>query len=174
MAREYVSSPVLQPAIQMRIGWSGGRPAISSGTIVSASLSKTLGSRKKLVTLISKSRGEQVQLVRIAAQHVQIAIHIIAVDRRHPHPPLDPAAQRALLVKCEIMVGLHTQKLDNLGQPVLRGSTGRTPSGLCIKAIRRPYLPIASGMLSIGRTRSTAPVMIALRGMPSKPASSGS
>ena len=55
MASDQVSSPVLHPATQTRKGCSGLWPRIRAGMVSSASRSNTLGSRKKLVTLISRS-----------------------------------------------------------------------------------------------------------------------
>jgi hypothetical protein len=63
--------------------------------------------------------GEEVELVRVVAQKLEIAIHVVGVDRRHRHPSFDAALQRAGLVEREIMGGLRAQKIDDLAQPVL-------------------------------------------------------
>ncbi len=112
--------------------------------------------------------GKKVEFAGVAAQHFEIPIHVIGLDRRHRHAPLDPALQRARLVKREIVGGLRAQKIDDLGQPIL---LARPASAICSalrdSAMRWLYLTSASGILATGSTRSTAPVMIALRGMPS-------
>jgi hypothetical protein len=46
-------------------------------------------------------------------------MQVTGLDRCHRHAPLDPAPQRALLVKPEIMGGLCAEKIDDFGQPVL-------------------------------------------------------
>jgi hypothetical protein len=108
--------------------------------------------------------GKQVELAWVAAQHFEIAIHVVGLDRRHRHAPLDPALQRARLVKREIMRGLRAQKIDDLGQPILAlypAAPNRPGAGhprVFDERLRN---------LATGSTRSTAPVMIALRGMPS-------
>ena len=117
---------------------------------------------------MSRSLASRSSSFGVAAQHVEIAIHVVGLDRRHRHAPLDPALQRALLVKREIMGGLRAQKIDDLGQPIRRRVLRRRAViGARVTAIRRPYLTSASGILATGSTRSTAPVVIALRGMPS-------
>ena len=63
--------------------------------------------------------GKKVEFACVAAQHFEIPIHVIGLDRRHRHAALDPALQRARLVKPEIMGRLRAQKIDDLGQPVL-------------------------------------------------------
>ena len=55
IAIEYASSPVLQPATHMRSAWPAWRFSIKSGMITLSKRSNTLGSRKKLVTLINMS-----------------------------------------------------------------------------------------------------------------------
>ena len=52
---EYASSPVEQPVTQILTGVSGGRPFKTSGKTLVFKASKVSGSRKKLVTLISRS-----------------------------------------------------------------------------------------------------------------------
>ena len=112
--------------------------------------------------------GEKVELAGVAAQHVEIAVHVVGLDRRHRHAPLDAALQRAGLVEREIMRGLGAQQIDDLGQPILRCILRRrTVRRARVRAMRRSYLTSASGIFATGSTRSTAPVMIALRGMPS-------
>ena len=89
--------------------------------IFSARRSNTFGSRKKLVTLMSKSLARRSSSLASLPQDFEIAIHVIGLDRGHRHAPLDPALQRARLVEPEIMGGLRAQKIDDLRQPILRG-----------------------------------------------------
>ncbi len=42
--------------------------------------------------------GEKVKLVAVAPQNVEVAVHVIGLDRRHRHAPLRPAPQRTLLI----------------------------------------------------------------------------
>ena len=136
--------------------------------IFSARKSNTFGSRKKLVTLMSKSLARRSSSPVSLRSSFEISIHVIGLDRCHRHAPLDPAPQRARLVKREIVGGLRAQKIDDLGQPVLCARPAApNRSASRESAIRRSYLTSASGILATGSTRSTAPVMIAFRGMPS-------
>ena len=57
MAIEKASSPVAQPATQMRIASFAGRPWMMRGKTILFKVSKDPGPRKKLVTAISKSRS---------------------------------------------------------------------------------------------------------------------
>ena len=88
--------------------------------IFSARTSNTFGSRKKLVTLMSRSLARSSSSPASLRSISQIPIHVIGLDRCHRHAPLDPPPQRARLVKPEIMGGLRAKKIDDLGQPVLR------------------------------------------------------
>ena len=136
--------------------------------IFSARRSNTFGSRKKLVTLMSKSLARSSSSACVAAQNFEIAIHVIGLDRRHRHAPLDPALQRARLVKREIVGGLRAQQIDDLGQPIRRGDPVQSAPS-CVP--RQSHLPAVvderRGNFGHRQHRSTAPVMIALRGMPS-------
>ena len=58
MAIEYASSPVAQPATQTRIISLAGPPSIIRGKTTFFKRSNDSRSRKKLVTLMSKSRAE--------------------------------------------------------------------------------------------------------------------
>ena len=55
MAIEYASSPVAQPATQMRTSASAPRPCKMPGITVRASAANTSGSRKNWVTPMSRS-----------------------------------------------------------------------------------------------------------------------
>ena len=84
----------------------------------SASSSKILGSRKKLVTLMSRSLARTLELARVLAQKVEIPAAI--GGRRQRHASLDPAQQRPRLVEREIVRGLGAQKIDDLVQALGR------------------------------------------------------
>lgn len=70
------------------------------------------------MTVISRSFGEQVELSGIGMQQLEIPGHIMDLDRGEPHAPFDPASQRALLVKHEIMGSFREQKIDYLRQSI--------------------------------------------------------
>ena len=53
-------------------------------------------------------------------QHLKIPVHVMDFDRGEPHAAFDPAPQRALFVKGEIMGSLREQKIDNLRQSIVR------------------------------------------------------
>jgi len=126
--------------------------------------SKIFGSRKKLVTLMSNP-GEKIELACVAPQDFEVAIHV--PDRRHRHPPLDPTLQRARLVEGEIVLGLGAKKIDDFGKPGLRHAR-RMRAVLGVRE-DRPLLVFDERRRNFGdrKHRSTAPVAIALRGMPS-------
>ena len=135
--------------------------------IFSSRRSNTFGSRKKLVTLISKSLARRSSSRSSLRRSCEIPRHIVGLDRCHRHAPLDPALQRTRLVKCKIVGRLGAQQINDFGQPmfccILRHRTLRGGDG----ARCRLNSISASGIFATGRTRSTAPVMIALRGIPS-------
>ena len=64
--------------------------------------------------------GEHIQLGGVAAQKRQIQLHTAGFDRRKRHAPFDPALQRALFVKREIVRRLGAQEFDDLGEPIAR------------------------------------------------------
>ena len=102
--------------------------------------------------------GQQVELAGSSRRMFEIAVHVVGLDRRHRHAPLDPALQRALLVEREIMRRLRAQQLDDLRQPVLRRVLAARPSGA---ARRHPPVVLDEALREFsptGSTRSTAPV----------------
>jgi hypothetical protein len=63
--------------------------------------------------------GEKIEFAAVAPQDLQVLRHVVGLDRRHRHPPLDPALQRARLVQPEIIGGLGPQKIDDIQQNIL-------------------------------------------------------
>ena len=57
IATVYASSPVAQPVTQARSGWSGGFSRTSAGITSFSRNFQASGSRKKPVTVISRSRN---------------------------------------------------------------------------------------------------------------------
>ena len=80
--------------------------------------SKTAASRKKPVTLISKSLGELIAFVGVAKQEVEILGG--GFDPRQGHPPLHAPLERPVLVEREVMDRLRAQERDNVRQQVLQ------------------------------------------------------
>ena len=68
---------------------------------------------------MSRSLARRSSSLGVAPQNVEIAVHVIGLDRGHRHAPLDPAPQRTLLVEREIVGGIGAQKIDDRGQPVV-------------------------------------------------------
>ena len=111
---------MLHPAIQMRSGSIGRVAADQVGNDLLRQEIEHLRIAEEAGDIDEQVLGKKIELACVAAQNFEIAIHVIGLDRRHRHAPLDPALQRARLVKREIMGGLRAQKIDDLGQPILR------------------------------------------------------
>ena len=79
--------------------------------------SNTFGSRKKLVTLISRSLASRLSSLVSLRSKLEIPIHVIGLDRRHRHPPFDTALQGSRLIEREIVHGLRPQEIDDVGEP---------------------------------------------------------
>src|SRR6185437_14128355 len=111
--------------------------------------------------------GKNVELPCVTPENLEIAIRVVDLDRRHRHAPLDPALQRPRFVEPEVMTGPCAQKINDLGQQSCAASGELKQFCVRVSTIRRSYLTSASEIFATGSTRSTAPVRIALRGMPS-------
>src|ERR1700730_9217956 len=116
--------------------------------------------------------GEEIDLIRILADRVQIDTDVL--DRRHRHPPFDLAQERALLVEGEIVRGARAQEVDDHVQPGIGAVAQRWFCALWFGVRLAAEFDRADGISATGSTRSAAPVMIALRGIPSWAASFGS
>ena len=110
---------MLHPAIQMRSGRSGGWLRDQVGNDLLRQEIEHLRIAEEAGDIDEQVLGKQVELACVAPQQFEIPIHVIGLDRRHRHAPLDPALQRARLVEREIVGGLRAQKIDDLGQPIL-------------------------------------------------------
>ena len=108
---------MLQPAIQMRIALIGRLAADQVGNDLCRQEIEHLRIAEEAGDIDEQVLGKKIELARVAPQHFEIAIHVIGFDRCHRHAPLDPALQRARLVKREIVGGLCAQKIDDRGQP---------------------------------------------------------
>ena len=109
--------------------------------------------------------GQLIAFVGVAKQEVEIPSG--GFDPRQRHPPLDAPLESAVLVKTKIVSRLRAQESDNVRQQILhRLLRGRFP---CRRAKDAPCsrATSASAIFAARRTRSTAPVAMALRGMPS-------
>jgi hypothetical protein len=62
-------------------------------------------------------RDGDVHVAAVAAEHVEIPIHVVDFDGGHA--PLDPALQGAMLVLGESVDGARPQEIDDGKQPVL-------------------------------------------------------
>ena len=72
---------MLQPAIQMRSGRSSGWLRISSGMIFFARISNTSGSRKKLVTLISRSLARRsISFASLRSNSRYLIMSFVSID----------------------------------------------------------------------------------------------
>ena len=60
---------------------------------------------------------KQREFVRVGLQQGDVAIGVAGLDRRHPHPPYDPALQRTRLVEGEIMRRPGAEKRNDFVQP---------------------------------------------------------
>jgi hypothetical protein len=78
--------------------------------------SKDFGSRKKLVTPISRSWSSASISCGILAQPLDEFRHL--VDLQHLHAPLDPASDRPVLVAAEIVARPAAQQSRYLGQMI--------------------------------------------------------
>ena len=107
MPIENTSSPVAQPGTQTRTVSSAPRPSNSFGMTSSARRSKASASRKKLVTLISRSRNSAADLLRVLPQPLDIALD--RVELRDLHAPLHPAQEGLGLVAGEVVADLVAQ-----------------------------------------------------------------
>ena len=136
--------------------------------IFAASRSNTFWIAEEAGDVDQQIAREQIELGWVASQHLEITSHVAGLDRRHRHAPLYPALQGAGLVQREIMRGPGAEKVDDLGQPVsclVRAEPKRhrdgsgSIAGRAWRAHREFWPPAAQDR--------PAPVMIALRGMPS-------
>ena len=137
----------------------------------SARKSKVVLSRKNCVTPISRSWRSSSASPGIYAQELEIGCSIL--DMRRAHAMSETALQRAPLVDAEIVRGFFSQKIDDFREGVRRRLVHRLRRW-GIEILWMKMSEDASGISATGAMRSTAPVAIALRGIPSKSASCGS
>ena len=87
--------------------------------------------------------------------------------RRRRHPPLYSPLERAVLVKREVVNRHRAQESDNVRQQLLHRLMHRDFGRLGPKWSPRSRATSASAIFAVRSTRSTAPVAMALLGMPS-------
>ena len=141
-------------------------PSGSAGKTLRLSASKVSGSRKKLVTLISRSSEERLDLGRGPPA---------GAGRSPPAPAgcaapcgADPPPDRRLPVVPEVDAGEAAQELQHLPEQVFVGSRERPAraAGAGDRYGCRPIRASSRAMASGGRTKSTQPLLSALCGMP--------
>ena len=110
--------------------------------------------------------GELIAFVGVAKQEIEILGG--GFDPRQGHPPLDAPLERAVLVKSKIVNRLRAQESDDVRQQILhRLLRGRFLAVRAQTPSPRSRATSASAIFAVRSTRSTAPVAMALRGMPS-------
>ena len=117
MAIENASSPVAQPATQMRIVSFAGLPWRMRGKTTFFKHSNDSGSRKKLVTLMSKSRCSAFSLIGIVLQ--PLAVLRQAVDIAQGEAPQDAALDHLLPVQRKVDAGCPVQNSQDVAEPLL-------------------------------------------------------
>ncbi len=105
MPSEYGSSPVLQPADQMRSGSPRPRSCISRGIASRSSASKASGSRKNCVTPMRRSAKSARASFSAAASppRSRADVRVWIVNPQNVHPPFDTSQDRARLVPAEVV-----------------------------------------------------------------------
>ena len=109
--------------------------------------------------------GELIAFVGVAKQEIEIPGG--GLDRRHRHPALDAPLERAVLVKRKVVNRLRAQEIDDLRQQILYRLLRGRFRPFRHKDAPRSRSTSASAIFAARSTRSTAPVAMALRGMPS-------